>query len=96
MPEFLVNQIDHLIDGQTLPQFCANKVFFLFGPPGHVTGTIDQEQLPAPAAGTSEISSYEFYSALKGRIAAVNVLITRQLNVPTRNREEDQFRDNPG
>lgn len=77
MPVLFVDEVDHLIDAQALPQVFSDKIFFLLGSPGHVTGAVDKEQFPAPAAGASEICGHYFYLALKSCIADRAALIIR-------------------
>jgi hypothetical protein len=59
MAVFFFNQRNYLIDTHTLLKLSTNEVFFFFGPPGHVTGAVNQEKFSAATAGTSKVGSHQ-------------------------------------
>jgi hypothetical protein len=93
MSVFLISKVYYLINGHALPEFGADKIFLLHRPPGHVTGTVYQKQLPALAAGTSEIRSHQPNLTLEAGIVARCKLEHCRPTVGTRYGQINHFND---
>ncbi|MBW2441533.1 MAG: hypothetical protein JRH12_13735 [Deltaproteobacteria bacterium] len=65
-----VGKVYDLLDGHTLPELVADKIFLFYRTPRHVAGAVNQKQLAALATGTFEIRRHQSHLILKIGIIA--------------------------